>query len=128
MPGNLDFGNNRYAARRSVRNDFSDVVLRVEIRAVRLLVGIDPARSADAPPFGDIPHRRPFRQFRVAANLDAPSLMVGKMPVEHIVILVRHPVEKSNDGVLAKEVPRLIQHQPPPAERFATRIRRSEKT
>jgi hypothetical protein len=80
------------------------------------------------PPFRYIAHRRETGQFRIAANLDAPSLVVGKMPVKDVVVLFGHAVKNPHHDMLSKKVPRLVEHQASPLIRaFRTRRKGRER-
>ena len=111
MPRHFNLGHDRDVALRSVIENLADLRLRVEERAVGLAVVPPPA----AAPF---PRRwapgAVLRKIWIGVDLDAPALVVGEVPVQHVHFVERHLVEKALDLVDAEEVAAFVEEKPPP--------------
>ncbi len=88
-----------------VRDDVAHLVLGVETAIARAVV--------DSP-------RAYRRQPRIFVDLQAPTLIIGQMPVQHIQLVPRHPVDHGMYERGRLKMPRGIQHEPAP--RVAGRI------
>ena len=56
------------------------------------------------------------RQARVLADLEPPALVVRQVPVQHVELVQRHPVDELPDEFGRLVVPRRIEHQSAPGE------------
>ena len=107
MPGQLDFGNHLDAAFGGIGHHLADFVLRVVTAVGRSVV---PVRSL-VMTYQRLPaHRTHTRQFGVSPDLDAPSLVVGQMPVKGVEFVERHDVDKPLDVLHGIEVARHVEH------------------
>ncbi len=59
-------------------------------------------------------HRTDLGKAGVFFDLNPPTLVFGKVPVEHIEFLQSHQIEGLQDGFHALEVTAFIQHETPP--------------
>ena len=96
VAGDLHFGDHGHAAPAGVFHDLADVVLGVET-AVRDAVA-DPAVPgrllAPGPDLGEA---------GILVDLDAPALVLGQVPVEHVLLVHRHQVDELHDLLLREE-------------------------
>ena len=98
-----------------VAHDFTDVVLRVEA-AVRLAVVHAFPVFVVASDEGFAAFGADLRQPGIFPDLDAPSLVVGQMPVEFIQFVKSHHIQQFLHFFFSREMTGNIQHQPSPTE------------
>src|SRR5665647_891597 len=112
MTRRLDLGDHRDEPRISVGNDLADVVLRV-VAAVRASVAGRVRLRADlalpAP-------RAHLGQSRVAKDLDAPTLVLGQVQMQHVEPVHGHEVDETQHVMLRHEVARHVEHGAAPGE------------
>ena len=118
VPRHLDFRHDRDEARLGVRDDLADVVLRVE-SAVRNVI-VDPLRrvrirmlDADERLTAPGSHRR---EQRILLDVDAPSLIVGQMPVKTVQLMDGEEIDVFLDEFLGHERPRHVEVRAAPGE------------
>src|SRR5688572_18911898 len=115
MTRHVDLGDNRDTAIGRVTYDAAHRVLRV-VPAVnarqaggRIDVGCCRTARRHAP--------GAYRgEPRVLADLEAPGLVVGQVPVQHVELVQRHPVDEALDELRRLVVTRRVQHKPAPGE------------
>ena len=107
MARDFDLGNHRHITTAGVFHDLAHVVLCVE-SAVPRSVSLVAARITGrfAAPGADL------RQERVFLDLDAPALIFGQMPVEHILFVHGHQVDELLDRLLRHEITADVEHHP----------------
>src|SRR6202521_2604925 len=100
MARHVDFRDDLHVAARRESNELAHLVLGVEA-AIARAVRVD-SPGADG------------SQARILADLEAPTLIIGQMPMQYIELVPRHPVDHgANEGGRLK-VPRGIEHHPAP--------------
>ena len=110
----LDLGNDRDEAPRGIVDHFAHLLLCIEaavgalVVTARLVVLAAGVLADERAP----PHRSDARQLGVAADFDAPALIVGQVPVKDIHLVQRQQIERALDLVDRKEVARHVEHQP----------------
>ena len=118
VPRHLDFRHDRDEARLGVGDDLADVVLRVEA-AVRNVV-VDPLRRVRIRALGAderlAPPRSHRREQRILLDLDAPSLIVGQMPVKAVQLMEGEEVDVFLDEFLGHERARHVEVGAAPRE------------
>ena len=110
MAGHVYLRHNGDIALRRIAHNAPDLLLR--IKSFMGLAGI-----LAAPPglhFRILPFAAHGRQFGVLFNLDAPSRIIGQMPVQNVHLQQPHLVDQLPDLFLSEKMPRLIQHEGPP--------------
>ncbi len=65
---------------------------------------------------GARPPRAHLRQPGVALDFDAPALVFGQMPMQHVHFLQRQQVQHAQNAGLALEMPPFVEHVPAPAK------------
>ena len=114
MARHLDFRHDGHVPRRRVAHHFADIVLGVETTmtdAVEPLILVTmPADEGLLAPRGD------RRQLRVLLDLQAPSLIVGEVPVEAVHLVQREEVDVLLDELLGLEVTRDVEVRASPAK------------
>ncbi len=112
MAGDVDFGHDADMPRGRIGHDVAYLLLRIEAA----VAGVPLTRpgvgqlALSATPAAD------FRQLGIRLDLDAEAVVVAKVPVEQVEFVHRHEVDEPLDELRAEEVPRIVQHEPPPAE------------
>ncbi len=115
MARQFDLGNDGDVAGLRVREHLADLVLRVEVRTVldvvEFLLGLVAAVVA-----------RRFRahgsvadELGVLLDFDAPALVLGEVPVEHVQLVLGHQVDDLENDVLAEEMAAVVDHHAAPA-------------
>src|SRR6185295_7223708 len=92
----FNFGNYRNVLRRGVSNNLFDLLLSV--KAARLLSVSFFSPSSD------------FCEFRVRFDFNAPTLVVGEMPMQSVELVLGHHIDEMLCESLAKEVAGFIEH------------------
>ena len=118
VAGHLDFRDDGNEARLRVRDDFTDVVLRVE-PAVRNVVVHPLRRVGIAALHADERLAAPGtdrREQRILLDLDAPPLIVREVPVEPIQLMERQEVDVLLDEFLRHERARHVEMRAAPLE------------
>ena len=128
----VQLGNDVDAQCRGVGHHFADLLLRVAAAVERAAFTIRAQQLPGQPvgrierllgPFGTgdvVPVRRRvapgalLRQRGIAADLDAPALIVGQMPVELVELVFGHPQQQRLDLLLGEEVARHVEHAAAP--------------
>ena len=111
VAGHVDFGDYLDETLTGVGNNLANVVLRVEsaiVLAVRL--GSLPGKDATVTPS---PH---LGQAGIFLNLNAPSLVLGQVPVETVELIGAHDVKDVFHRLLAEEMASLVKHEATPSE------------
>ena len=110
MSGNVYFRHNRYVPVGRIAHDAPDLLLRIK-------TFMGPARILAAPPrlyLRVSPLAADGGQLGILFNLDAPSGIVGQMPVQDIHFQKPHLVNQPLHLLLSKKMPRFIQHEGAP--------------
>ena len=120
VPRQLDLRDDRDVALGGVGDDLADVRLGVEVGAVLHaveLVGVllRPLRRALAVADACRAHGSILDEFGVARDVEAPTLVLRKVPVEAVELVLRHQVEHLLDRLLAEEVAALVEVRAAPA-------------
>ena len=109
----LDLGDDGDAALGGVGHERTHRVLRV-VAAVEarlagrgIQVGLRGGTGGHAP-------RADLREARVLADLEPPRLVVGQVPVQHVQLVDRHPVDEGEDEFRRLEVARRVEHDAAP--------------
>ncbi len=115
MTRHVDFGNDRDVALSRVRDDPTHIILRIkapiEARTTRSRIDV----SSGSRPRGDAPCSD-FREAGVLLDLQAPSLVVREMPMQHIQLVERHPVDELHDELRRLKVTGRVEHQAAPGQ------------
>ena len=102
MAWHLDFGDDGYVARCGVGDHLTNLLLRIIIRSVRgVVVGGRVEAVADE---GLFAFRSPLREFGVAFDLDAPTLIVREMPMKSVELVGGQDIDIAFDLLDRKEV------------------------
>ena len=115
MARHIDLGHDRDVAGRCVRDDLADLVLGIETAVEprpsrgRIDVGCR-SRTRRHAPGAD------FSQLRILLDLDAPSLIVRQVPLQHVELVQRHRVDEPLDELRRLVVTRRVQQQAAPAK------------
>ena len=109
VSGHFDLGNHFDMTLGGVAHDFADVVLRVEA-AVRLAVVHAFPVFVVASDEGFAAFGADLRQPGIFPDLDAPSLVVGQMPVEFIDLVQGEDVDVGLDVLHREEVAAYVEH------------------
>ena len=110
MPRNIYLRHNRYVPVGRVAHNTPDLLLRIK-------TFMGPARILAAPPrlyLRVSPLAADGGQLGILFNLDAPSGIVGQMPVQDIHFQKPHLVNQPLHLLLSKKMPRFIQHEGAP--------------
>src|SRR5690606_24123921 len=102
-------------ARRRMRDDVTYVLFRVEAAVTPRLAGFGIDVFGGGGAGGHAP-RADLRELRIRVDGDAPALVVREVPVQHVELVQRHPVEHALHGPGRDPVARRVQHQPAPGE------------
>ena len=94
MPGHFDLGHDRNVAISRIADDIPNLLLRVKAAVTnpivtRLSFGMSNPRA--------VPPRRDFRQPRVFLYLNAPTLVIGQVPVENVQFMEREQIDELVD-------------------------------
>ena len=111
MSGQVHLGHDGDAPRGGVVHHLPDFLPGIEAAVADVVVGgeVPPDHRAFAPA-GDLAEERE------GADLDAPALVVGQVPVETVELVHRHHVQVALDLVDAPEMPRGVQVHAAPGE------------
>ena len=110
MAGHVYLGHDGDIALRRITHNAPDLLLR--IKAFMGFPGI-----LAAPPgfhFRILPFAAHGRQLGVLPDLDAPSRIIGQMPMQDIHLQQPHLGDQLLNLFLAEKMPRLVQHKGPP--------------
>ncbi len=97
VAGDFHLRNHGHAPPAGILHDLADVVLGVE-SAVRNAVAYPAVERRLLAPGTD------FGEARILVDLDAPSLVLGQMPVEHILLVHCHQVDELHHLLLGEEI------------------------
>ena len=95
-----------------IANDVAALLLRVEAAVGDVVVDAHTARTDD----GLLPHAALLRQVGQRLHLEAPTLVLGQMPVELVAAMQRHRIEELFDELDGEEVPAAIEQDATIAE------------
>ena len=116
VAGHLDLGHDLDVPRGRVRHDVARLLLRVEAAVQPRLAGL----RVDVGLRGACPGRHAPRahrgELRILLDLQAPGLVVGQVPVQHVELVQRHPVDELLDVLGRLVVARGIEHEPAPGK------------
>src|ERR1700676_1725025 len=101
MARHIDFRDDLHMTGRGVANDVAHFVLGV-IAAIARAVGFDAPRTQGG-------------EARIFADLEPPPLIVGQVPMQHVELVPRHPVDHGAYERRRLKVPRGIEHQAAPS-------------
>src|ERR1700733_793651 len=118
MSWHVNFGNDGDVAIRRVRHYPTNVILRIKtaIKARMTGGGIDVGGGGRSR--GDAP-RADLREAGIFFDLQAPSLVIREMPMQHVQLVERHPVDESHDELRRLKVAHRVEHQSAPGEPWA---------
>ena len=121
MPGQLYLGYDLDVPLGGIAHDLAQVGFGVVERPVAACVHLHRTPVGRHVPVDARVVRRGFwadrselDEFRIPRHVDAPSLILGQMPMEHIELVLRHLIEQPTHGVLAEEMPSLVEQQASP--------------
>ena len=115
MSRQLDLRHDGDAALRGVGHELARLDLRVvaAVAARRAGAGIDVGRGGGA---GRHAPRADLGQARIFRDLEAPALVVRQVPVQHVELVQRHPVQVAPDELRRLQVARAVEHESAPWE------------
>ena len=131
VPGHVDFGHSLDASLAGISNDFADVVLRIVAAVERIavlyaLLGIGQEHVVGILSDGTAQTDRvlivvgapcsALGEQRIFLDFNAPSLVVGEVPVEAVELIERHEVDDFLDLVLREEVAGAVEMETAPSE------------
>ena len=110
MRRHVDLGHDVYAPLRRIGDDVLDLLLRIpahdgDVVDLSVLPAVDLRLVALAADLGEQ---------RILLDLNAPALIVGQMPMQHVELVQTHEVEDLFDLLFAEEVARLVDLEPSP--------------
>ncbi len=115
VPWYIDLRDNGHAALARVCDDPAHHLLgiksTVETRPARPRIDV----GGRCGPCGNTP-RPDAGQLRILLDLQAPPLVIGQMPLQHVELVQRHPVDEIHDELRRLVVPRGVEHQAAPGE------------
>ena len=105
VPGDFHFGNHGHAAPAGIFHDLAYVILGIE-------PSVGDAVANAAVPGGFLAPGSHLGKFGILVDLDAPALVFGEMPVEHILLVHRHQVDELHYLFFREEETAAVEEQP----------------
>ena len=109
MSGELHLGHNLDVALASIGHEFTSLILCVEVGTISLL-GIV-ASILEVAHVGVATHCTYSRELGIFLDFDAPTLVIGEMPVETVHLIVGHDVNHTLQLVHLEEVTAHVEHE-----------------
>ena len=73
-------------------------------------------KAPDPHPFAEVGPGTDARQFGILPDLHPPAIHIGKMKMEAVELMIRHPIEAPENALLANELPRRIEQHTAPGK------------
>ena len=115
MARHVNFGNDGDIAIRRVSHYASNVILRIKTAIQTRVAGGGIDVSSGSLPRGDAPCPD-LREAGILLDFQAPALVVREMPMQHIQLVERHPVDELHDELRRLKVAHRVEHQSAPGE------------
>jgi len=120
VPRHVDFRDDGDVAIRRVSHYPPHVVLRIKptietrMAGGRIDVGGGGRSCRDAP-------RANLRESRILFDLEAPALVIAQVPMQHVQLVKRHPIDELQHELRRLKVAHRVEHQATPRETGAIR-------